>query len=80
MPQNLLEQLGQQQVPAPPVKLRRELRERMNTTLIALHLADFVLRGLPFAVMHFAQALGGLLAYTLTGTYEPRVRNDARRD
>lgn len=80
MPRNLLEQLGQQQVPAPPPALRSEVRERMNNTLSALHLVDFAIRGVPFAVLHFAQAFGGLVAYTLTGTYEPRVRDDARRD
>ena len=80
MPRNLLEQLGQRHVPAPPARLRQEVRLRMNTTLVTLHLADLALRGLPFAVAHFAQAVGGLLMFTLTGKYEPRVSDDARRD
>ena len=77
---NLLEQLGQQHVPAPPTRLKHEVRLRMNTALVALQLADFALRALPYALLHFAQAVGGMLLYTLTGTYEPRVRVDARRD
>lgn len=78
MPPNLLEQLGQQPVPGPPQRLRGEVRERVNSTLIVLQITDLAVRGLPFVLLHFAQALGGLLAYTLTGTYEPRVRDDAR--
>ncbi len=78
MPPNLLEQLGQQPIPAPPQRLRGEVRERVNSTLLTLQVTDLAVRGVPFALSHFAQALGGLLAFTLTGTYEPRARDDAR--
>jgi hypothetical protein len=80
MPQNLLEQLGKQPVPAAPPRLKEDVRERMNAALLALQLADLALRGLPMALFHFAHAVAGMLAYTLTGTYEPRVRDDARGD
>ena len=77
---NVLEQLNQKRIPAPPQRLKLEVRQRVNTALIALQHADFVLRALPFALLHFAQAVGGLMLYTLTGTYEPRVRDDSRLD
>lgn len=80
MPQNLLEQLGKQQIPAPPPKLRREVHDRVNTTLVTLQIFDIVLRGLPYAMFHFAQAVAGLILLTFTGTYEPRNKDDARRD
>ncbi len=80
MSANLLEQLGNRDVPRPPVKLRQQVRERVNTTLIVVQVLDLSLRGLPYVLWHFAQAVGGWLALTLTGTYEPRVKNDARRD
>ena len=80
MPANLLEQLGQRDVPRPPAKLREQIRGRVNTTLITVQVVDLALRGLPYVLWHFAQAVGGWLALTLTGTYEPRVKNDARRD
>lgn len=79
MPPNLFEQLGQEPIPAPPKRLRGEVRQRVNSTLLVLQITDLVVRGLPFVLVHFAQALGGLLAFTLTGTYEPRVRDDARK-
>jgi hypothetical protein len=77
---NLLEQLGQRQVPATPPRLKLEVRQRVNTALIALQLAEFILRAMPFALLHFAKAVAGLILYTLTGTYEPRVKDDARVD
>ena len=77
---NLLEQLREQHVPAPPPQLRQEVRSRMNTTLLALHFTDLLLRGVPFALLHFGQAFAGAVAYTLTGTYEPKTRDDARLD
>ena len=80
MSANLLEQLGNHDVPRPPVKLRQQVRERVNHTLIVVQVLDLAFRGLPYVLWHFAQAVGGWLALTLTGTYEPRVKNDARRD
>ena len=80
MPTNLLEQLSQGQVPAPPAKLRRDVRERVNTTLVALHVVEFVVQAVPLALAHFAKAFVGLVLFSLTGTYEPRVREDARND
>jgi hypothetical protein len=79
MPPNLLDQLRQDPIPAPPKRLRGGVRERVNSTLTVLQVTDLVVRGLPFVLTHLAQALGGFLAYTLTGTYEPRVRDDARK-
>ena len=80
MPQNLLEQLGKQDVPAPPTRLRRNVQERMNATLVMLQIVDLALRGLPFALFHFAQAVGGMVLLTLTGNYGPHDHDDARRD
>jgi hypothetical protein len=80
MPANLLEQLGEQEVPQAPPRLRQSVRERMNATLLFLQLIDLALRGLPHLLWNFGKAVAGLLALTLTGDYEPRIRNDARRD
>jgi hypothetical protein len=80
MPQNLLEQLGEDHVPAPPPRLQTAVRERMNTSLMALYVADLLLRGLPWAMLQFGQALWGAVTYTMTGHYEPRPKDDARND
>lgn len=80
MPQNLLEQLGEDQVPAPPPRLQTAVRERMNSSLITLYFADLLLRCLPWAMLQFAQALWGAVTYTMTGNYDPRPKDDARND
>ena len=77
---NLLDQLSQQDIPQPPVRLRQQVRERMNVTLLVLQLADLALRGMPYVMLHFAKAVVGLVLFSLSGTYEPRPRDDARRD
>ncbi len=77
---NLLDQLSRQDIPEPPPKLRQSVRSQMNSTLVLLQVLDLLLRGMPFALLHFAKAVAGLLLFTLTGTYEPRTRDDARRD
>lgn len=80
MPENLLEQLGKKDVPRPPLRLRREVDQRVNNGLLALQFVDLALRGLPYAMLHFAKAVGGMILFTLTGSYEPRYQDDARRD
>jgi hypothetical protein len=80
MPQNLLEQLGEDKVPAPPPRLQIAVRERMNASLMALYVADLLLRGLPWAMLQFGQAWWGAVTFTLTGNYEPRPKDDARND
>jgi hypothetical protein len=67
MAQSLLEELKREEPPRPPVKLREQVRTRVNTTLLWVQLADFVLRGLPYTL-------------TFTGSYEPRPKGDARRE
>jgi hypothetical protein len=47
---------------------------------MALYVADLLLRGLPWAMLQFGQALWGAVTYTMTGHYEPRPKDDARND
>lgn len=80
MPNNLLEQLGEQDVPRPPRNLRANVRERMNATLVFLQMLDLLLRGVPYCLWHFGAAVTGLIFMTLTGNHEPPPRQDARLD
>ena len=77
---SLLDQLGQEEIPRPPQKLRQGVRERMNASLLLTQLIDLAVHGLPFALLHFTQAALGALLFTLTGEYQPKPRDDARRD
>lgn len=67
MPQDIFEQLAQLNVPPPPPQLDRAVHDRVNRSLVALHLADLLLRGMPWAMLHFGRAVIGLIGLTLRG-------------
>ena len=69
MPSDLLEQLADTEVPPLPVDFRRRVHRRLNHRLLAVHLGDLLVRGLPFAITSFAQALFGLIHYSASGQY-----------
>ena len=67
---NLLEQLADLEVPPPPEQFDTQLHDRVNRSLVRAQLVDLMLRGFPWALLHFARAVVGLIAFTLTGRYE----------
>ncbi len=67
MNRDLLEQLAESDVPPVPRELERSIHDRLNTLLVVGHLSDFLLRAIPHAVAHFAEAVGELAASTLGG-------------
>jgi hypothetical protein len=79
MANNLLDQLANVDVPPPPVEFDRQLHERVNRTLLVVQLIDFAVRALPWALLHFASALRGLVSLTLTGHYELDRRTRQRK-
>jgi len=64
---DLLEQLSATEVPAPPAELDREVHRRVNHSLLLLHLAELLFKALPYAMVHLAAGLLGLLSYSFTG-------------
>ena len=80
MAQDLLEQLAQSSPPPPPPeKIVEGVHERLNYSLLVWHMADLVLRGLPFAMACFAHALIGLISLTIAGEYpRPEERKDPK--
>lgn len=72
---NFLDQLAEWDVPPPPAHFDERLHERVNHWLILLQVIDFVVKAMPWALGHFAQALGGAAKYTLTGRHDdPETR------
>lgn len=67
MPLDQLERLAEVQVPPPPVEFDRQVHQRVNQRLLALHLVDFAVRALPWAMAEFARALCSALVRALTG-------------
>jgi hypothetical protein len=83
MASNLLEQLAEIEVPTLPAEFDRKVHRRLNHRLLLSHLADLAVRGLPFAFLHFLQALVGLVTFSLTGQHEnkpPCDPNDRAAD
>lgn len=67
---NLLDQLAELEVPPPPAQFDTQLHERVNRSLVKTQLVDLFVSGMPWAMLHFARAFVGLIAYTITGRYE----------
>jgi hypothetical protein len=51
----------------------------VNRSLVTWQLIDLLVRGMPWALGHFAQAVLGCLAFTLTGRYETKTKHGPRR-
>lgn len=66
---DFLEQLKQHDVPPLPERFERQVHERVNENLIVWHLAELMLHALPYACLLFAQALWGMVRYSLSGKY-----------
>jgi hypothetical protein len=66
---DFLEQLAEMEVGPPPATFDRELHERLNRSLLVQHLMDLATGGLPWALLHFARAVAGVVAFTLTGKF-----------
>ena len=77
---SVLDQLGQQQVPQPPAEFRRRLRHRLNAWLVTVHLADVVVRLLPYAFSEFLPTLFGAVMFSITGRYPERGNQHAKRN
>jgi len=70
---DLLTQWVEHDVPPVPKQFDQRLHDRVNRVLLATHVLDLVLKGFPYAIGHFAQAVGGLIFLTLSGRF-PKVR------
>ena len=74
MANDLFEQLAESPIPPPPVELDALVHARLNKRLLAGQLTDLALRGLPYAMLQFGQAVTALLRFTATGQYEAKRR------
>jgi hypothetical protein len=67
---DLFEQLADRDVPPPPVDFDQQLHRRLNKHLVALHVAEFAFRVLPYAAALLGRAVIGWVHMTLTGRHE----------
>ena len=71
MAQDIFEQLADWDVPPPPAQFDQQVHQRVNKTLLLVHLVDLAVRGMPWAMLHFGRAVVGLLLLTLRGHFVP---------
>jgi hypothetical protein len=73
---DLFEQLAQSEVPPPPVEFDRQLHERVNRSLLAMHVADLLIGAMPWAILQLLSALGGFLRLTISGSFGPQTKRN----
>lgn len=66
---DLFEQLAEHEVPPVPQTLSRGVHRRLNRALVVLHVVEFVLCVLPYAMVHFGRAVWGLMVRSVFGRY-----------
>ena len=74
MKRDVLEKLADTTVPPVPPEFDRSIHDRLNTVLVVEHLFDLALRGVPYAIGHFAEAVGALIAASLGDASKGRTR------
>lgn len=74
MSRDVFEKLAEWEVPPAPEQFERRVHERINESLIASHLAEFVLGALPRTAATLADGVGHLLWAMLGGQAVPRKR------
>jgi len=76
MAADLWEQLADTPVPPAPAApvFDRGVTERINSRLLWLHLIEFVVRTIPFAIWHLACGVVGFFVLTATGKYPKDLR------
>jgi hypothetical protein len=78
MSDDILEQLARLEVREPPPEFDHQLHERMNRSLLVQHVVELATGVAPWALGCFAQAVLGLVRYTITGRFDDRGRSEDR--
>lgn len=78
MATDLFEQLATHEVPPPPESLDRDVHQRLNKTLLAVQIGEFMVRGTWHACWFFLEALLGALIFTLSGRFPTGPRDRSR--
>ncbi|NBW95627.1 MAG: hypothetical protein EBR28_02580 [Planctomycetia bacterium] len=73
-PADPLERLARVEVPPVPTAqtFTAGVRRKLHPRLLALHVLQFAFGATAWAVIHFVEALGAAVRYTLTGTWPGR--------
>ncbi|MFM7034163.1 MAG: hypothetical protein ACKOYJ_03065 [Planctomycetia bacterium] len=80
-PLDPLEQLARIEVPPVPEgrTLRAAVHRRLNPRLLAMHVVEFAVGAMIWALVHMTAALAAALRYTLTGRWPPREDSSEKK-
>ena len=67
MASNPIDELGKLEVPPVPDTFEAQLHRRVNHRLLLLHIAEFLLRSVPYATLHFFKAVAGTIVFSVKG-------------
>jgi len=79
MDNDFFEKLADAPVPPPPASFDTGLHARINRQLLVGHLLDFTLQAVPFAIVHFARAVGALAVTMISGKFTSETRGQGDR-
>jgi hypothetical protein len=66
----LLDSLAEHDVPPVPDEFSEQIHQRLNRALLATHLVDLVVGGVPYLALYFLRGVGHLIMGTFTGRFE----------
>lgn len=72
---DLFERLADSNVPPVPADFDKHVHDRVNDTLLGVHLLEVVCQVVPYAFVQFLEGLIGLVGITLSGEF-PNDRGD----
>jgi hypothetical protein len=78
MADDFLQRLAELKVAAPPAAFDRQLHQRLNHRLLMQQLLDLLLRGMPWALAHFSQAVVQLGIFSICGRFADERKEENR--
>jgi hypothetical protein len=78
MASDVFEQLADVKVPPPPSEFDAQLHDKVNRGLVITQFFELFVTALPWALIQFSRAFIGLVAFSVTGRYEPKSKERRR--
>ena len=78
MADDFLQRLAELEVVAPPAEFDRQLHHRLNHGLLIQQLLDLLVRGMPWALLHFGRAVVQLGIFSLSGRFAADRKKENR--
>jgi hypothetical protein len=78
MADDFLQRLAELEVAAPPAEFDRQLHDRLNHRLMVQQFLDLLVRGMPWALLHFGRAIVELCVFSISGHFADERKKENR--